>query len=154
MVALSAQAALCENIDAGKPSTIVSAIQEIGYKAKLSKDKEGRPTIDTAMNGSNISIEFENCTKNLCRTIYAYDIWTIKEDQYSSMRSVVDDWNEKVYFSKANALEKYISISYSIDLSQGGMSYELFKSNYERWSLEHSLFIDKFQHKIDKMSAK
>jgi hypothetical protein len=154
MVALSAQPALCENIDAGKPSTIVSAIQEIGYKAKLSKDKDGIPTIDTSMNGSKISIDFENCTKNVCRTINAFDIWTIEADQYSSMRSVVDDWNDRVFFSKANASEEYISISYSIDLSQGGMSFELFKSNYDRWSLEHSLFIDKFQREIAKMSSK
>ncbi|UVO53160.1 YbjN domain-containing protein [Sphingomonas sp. SUN039] len=124
-------AAQAEAISATSPQSIVSAMQNAGYKATLTKDNSGDPMINSSSGGSNFSVFFFGCTKNTdCRTVQFYAGYSDRKPSLSQM----NDWNSKKRFSRA-----YISdsgnarIEMDLDLDDGGMSTKLFEDNLEFW---------------------
>jgi hypothetical protein len=58
---------------ASDPTTIISALQKAGYKAKLTKDAVGDPEIDSAASGYSYSIYFYDCVDHKqCAAIQFY----------------------------------------------------------------------------------
>lgn len=49
-------------LSAADPATIARYLQQLGYRANLTRDREGDPMIETGMAGRNVSILFYNCT--------------------------------------------------------------------------------------------
>jgi len=128
-----ANSALCQNIEASNPKSILSAIQELGFQAKLLKDSFDDPMIESASEGSKFNIYFDGCSSHVCNMIYFNDSYKTVKSDYPVLRPVVDNWNSKSVFSKATVNDDLLSLSYYIDLSQGGLSKELFNSNFNRW---------------------
>jgi Putative bacterial sensory transduction regulator len=113
------------------PNSIVTALQEGGYKAILTKDSTGDPKIESASSGSRFFINFYGCTKNVdCKTVTFYAGWT---GTNVSMNQA-NEWNKVKRFSRA-----YIdkdgdpALEFDVDLDDGGMSQALFIDNVEFW---------------------
>ena len=135
-----AGSAYCQKVEASKPATVLSAIQELGFQATLTKDSSGDPLVESSSDGSKFNIFFDDCSNHVCNIIYFGKNYTMEKNDYSLLRPVSDDWNSKSYFTKSTIDDESISISYYIDLSQGGIEKELFESNFNRWIKERLFF--------------
>ncbi len=135
---LFAGTANAQMVRAQDPSSVASALRNMGYKAEMTKDDSGDPLIKSSSGGSTFAIFFFGCTKNVdCRTIQFFAGYTDKKPTLS----VINDWNANKRFGRA-----YISSSGSarvemdVDLDDGGVSPKLFEDNVEFWVLLMSQF--------------
>lgn len=58
--------------DAGKTITgpeMVRILQDAGYRAKLDKDEDGDPRIETKMSGMNVYVSFYDCKQDRCGSL-------------------------------------------------------------------------------------
>jgi hypothetical protein len=124
-------AAHAEAITATSPQSIVTAMQNAGYKAALEKDSTGDPLIKSSSGGSNFSVFFFGCTKNVdCRTIQFFAGYSDRKPTLSQM----NDWNAKKRFARAYIADNgNARIEMDVDLDDGGMSTKLFEDNLEFW---------------------
>ncbi len=85
-------------IKASEPKTVVAALQDLGYRAELTRDKEGDPMISSAAAGFKFSIFFYNCDDNTdCRTLRLHCGFHI--DGGIKLEQA-NDWNKGHLFSK------------------------------------------------------
>ncbi len=49
---------------ASNPTSVVTALQDAGFRAKLAKNNYGEPLISSAANGYNFAVAFYGCEKN------------------------------------------------------------------------------------------
>ncbi len=60
-------------LSAADPETMARYLQQLGYRANLTRDREGDPMIETGMAGRNVLIFFYNCTNGRgCEDIQLY----------------------------------------------------------------------------------
>lgn len=120
-----------QNVSATSPQGVVAALQNAGYKATLSKDSTGDPLISSSSGGSNFSVFFFGCTKNVdCRTIQFFAGYSDRKPTLSQM----NDWNSKKRFARAYIADSgNARIEMDVDLDDGGMSAKLFEDNLEFW---------------------
>ncbi|MEM7693995.1 MAG: YbjN domain-containing protein [Pseudomonadota bacterium] len=57
--------AAAQSVDAAFPTSLVDALQEMGYRAKLETDSAGDPKIRSTADGSNYIIYFYGCQDNI-----------------------------------------------------------------------------------------
>ncbi len=124
-------AAQADAINATSPQSIVTAMQNAGYKATLGKDSTGDPLISSSSGGSNFSVFFFGCTRNSdCRTIQFFAGYTDRKPSLSQM----NDWNSKKRFARGYISDKGAArVEMDVDLDDGGMSTKLFEDNLEFW---------------------
>ncbi len=130
---LFAGTANAQMVRAQDPSSVARTLQDMGYKAEMTKDDSGDPLIKSSSGGSNFAIFFFGCTKNVdCRTVQFFAGYT---DRKPSLERI-NEWNMNKRFGRA-----YISSSGSarvemdVDLDDGGISPKLFEDNVEFWVL-------------------
>lgn len=118
-------------VRAAEPQSVVTALQNAGYKAVLSKDSDGDPKIESAAAGSKFIINFYGCAENkACRTLTFYAGWSDIDVSVDK----INDWNKAKRFSRAYIDEdKDPVIEFDLDLDDGGMSEALFIDNVEFW---------------------
>jgi Putative bacterial sensory transduction regulator len=123
--------AQAQMVRAESPQSVVSALQGMGYQAKLTTDGTGDPKIESAANGSKFVIFFYGCTKNAnCTTLQFYAGWSgggMSIDQ-------ANKWNVDKRFSRA-LVDKDGDpvIKQDLDTDDGGLSLKLFEDNVEFW---------------------
>lgn len=67
-------------VSASNPQSVITALQNAGYKAVLEKDRDGDPTIKTSMSGLRVQILFYGCTEHAnCRTLQFNSGFDLKE---------------------------------------------------------------------------
>ncbi|MGH6786224.1 MAG: YbjN domain-containing protein [Novosphingobium sp.] len=128
--AIPAQAQM---VRAQDPDSLVQALQQAGYAAKLGTDAVGDPQITSGVSGTTFQIYFYNCTdhKN-CATVQfhsAYDLQNpVGLDQ-------LNEWNRMKRFGRG-FLDKESDpvLEMDVDLDDGGMSRPLFIDNIEFWT--------------------
>jgi Putative bacterial sensory transduction regulator len=130
--------AQAQMVTAKNPQSIVSALQNAGYKAELTKDGTGDPMIKSSSGGSSFAIFFFGCTKNVdCATIQLFAGYSDKKVTLSQM----NDWNSKKRFGRAYLADSGAArIEMDIDLDDGGLSAKLFEDNVEFWVVTMSAF--------------
>ncbi len=143
LIAAAAMVALTGTAHAGQvrgqdPGSVVSALQNGGYKAVLSKDSTGDPKIESASSGAKFIVNFYGCKNNInCTTVTLYAAWSKKDVSMNQM----NEWNKSKRFSRA-----YIdkdgdpAMEFDVDLDDGGMSEELFIDNIEFWEMSIANF--------------
>ncbi len=133
-----AGAAKAQMVSGQNPQSVVSALQNAGYKAELAKDATGDPMIRSSSGGTNFAIFFFGCTKNVqCATIHFFAGYTDKKPTLSLM----NDWNSKKRFGRAYIADSGAArIEMDVDLDDGGMSAKLFEDNIEFWVVTMSAF--------------
>ena len=138
--ALPAEAQMVRGQD---PGSLVSALQNAGYAAKLGTDKLGDPMISSGVSGTAFEIMFYNCTANKeCATVTFYS----QPYKLASPPGLdrINEWNRSKRFGRAY-LDKVNRpvLEMDVDLDDGGMSSALFIDNIEFWS---SVLIDFERH--------
>lgn len=124
-----------------EPKTLVSALQDAGYKAELTSDSSGDPMIKSSTGGSNFTIFFYGCTDNKdCRTVQFYSGYNDPDN--ASLREM-NDWNRDNRFGRAyTADDGSARVEMDVDMDDGGISKLLFIDNLEFWEIIMSKFED------------
>ena len=127
---LPAQAQMVRGQD---PGTLVRALQQEGYSAKLGVDKVGDPMITSSVSGTTFQIYFYNCTDHkACATITFHSGYDLKT---GIGLEKVNEWNRGKRFGRAY-LDKEDDpiLEMDVDLDDGGMSQALFIDNLQFWT--------------------
>ena len=128
--ALPAQAQM---VRAQDPDSLVEALQDGGYAARLGTDKVGDPMITSGVGGTSFQIFFYNCTDNTeCATVQFHSGYDMR-DPVSLER--INEWNSKERFGRAYLDDEGDPIlEMDVDLDDGGVSELLFIDNVEFWA--------------------
>ncbi len=144
VITVAAVFAMCgpakaQMVRAQDPSSIVRSLQGAGYKAELTKDKDGDPLIKSSSSGRNFVIFFYGCKKHIdCRTIQFVAGY---EDAKAPTLSAINDWNANKLFARSYVSSSGRSrLAMDLDLDDGGLGTKLFEDNLEFWVLQMAEF--------------
>lgn len=128
-----ASPASAQMVRAQNPQSVVEALQNAGYAAKLGTDNVGDPMITSGVAGTTFQVFFYNCTDHKdCATVQfhsAYDLSTPVD------LPRINEWNRTKRFGRA-FLDKENDpvLEMDVDLDDGGLSRLLFIDNIEFWA--------------------
>jgi hypothetical protein len=129
--AATAPAAI-QNVRPQDPGSVVRALQDGGYAAKLGVDKVGDPMITSGVGGTTFQIFFYNCTDHkACATIQFQSAYHVTP---AVNLDAVNQWNRDKRFARA-----YLDhdndpvLAMDVDLDDGGVTPLLFVDNIEFW---------------------
>lgn len=132
----SASAAGCPagTICAADPQSVVSAIQDAGYRAKLGKmESNGNPFIASSAGGYDFDVQFNNCTDNKdCESLMF--IISFNNDDGANTIDLANKWNEGHRFSTMSLNDaKWLNVSYDVT-TVGGLSKDNMGSVLDWWA--------------------
>jgi hypothetical protein len=115
------------------PSTLVDALQNAGYAAKLGTDKVGDPMITSGISGTTFQIFFYNCTDHRqCATVTFHSGYDLADPV---SLTTINEWNRGKRFGRAYLDKEGDPIlEMDVDLDDGGLSPALFTDNVEFWA--------------------
>ncbi|MFC3174338.1 YbjN domain-containing protein [Novosphingobium bradum] len=127
MIGTSARA---DEVRSDDPASLVRVMQNMGYRAELTKDNSGDPMIRSTASGSDFAILFYGCKSNRnCTTVQFFAGF---KDPDNGSLSAINKWNNDNRFGRAYQAESGSArIEYDLDLDMGGMSAALFQDNLE-----------------------
>ena len=120
-------------VRAQDPGSLVSALQQGGYAAKLGIDKVGDPMITSGVSGTNFQIFFYNCTDHkACATVQFHSGYDLANPVSLAQ---INEWNSRQRFGRAYLdKENDPILEMDVDLDDGGVSSLLFIDNIEFWA--------------------
>lgn len=120
-------------VQAQDPGTVVRALQQGGYAARLGTDKVGDPMITSGVSGTTFQIFFYNCTDHkACATVQFHSGY--KAPAPVSLERI-NEWNRSQRFGRAYLdKENDPILEMDVDLDDGGVSHLLFIDNVEFWA--------------------
>ena len=130
---LAAAPAQAQLVKAQDPDTLVRALQNGGYQAKLGVDKVGDPMITSGYSGTTFQIFFYNCTNHKeCATVQFHSGYHLEKPVTLDMMNA---WNQSQRFGRG-FLDKVNDpiLEMDVDLDDGGLSPALFIDNIEFWT--------------------
>ena len=130
--ALPAQAQM---VRAQEPDSIVSALQDGGYSAKLGTDAVGDPLITSSVGGTTFQIFFYNCVEHkACATVQFHSGYDLENPVALDL---INTWNRTQRFARAYLdKENDPILEMDVDLDDGGLSRLLFIDNIEFWTTQ------------------
>ncbi len=133
--------AWAEQVQAQDPKSVVTAMQDAGYRALLETDDVGDPMIRSSDGGVDFRIFFYNCTDHTdCRTIQFYVGYS---EPTNATLETMNAWNRDNRFGRAYLGDDGIArLEMDVDLDDGGLSQALFEDNLEFWATLMSRFAD------------
>jgi Putative bacterial sensory transduction regulator len=118
---------------ASKPETIVAALQDAGYKAKLSKSETtGNPTIASSTSGYDFDVFFYGCKDNAqCDSVQF--LVSFEKDK-TNTAELANKWNSEKRFSQAyiNKDGEFV-MGYDVT-TLGGLSKNNFADVIDWWT--------------------
>jgi len=133
LLAGTAVPAGAQMVRAQDPQSLVTALQEAGYAAKLGADKGGDPMITSGSSGTTFQIFFYNCTAHkACATVQFHAGYDLEK---GLAMDKINAWNSSQRFGRAY-LDKDNDpiVEMDLDLDDGGLSRALFSDNIEFWT--------------------
>lgn len=135
------QAIAATSVTATYPESVVTAIQDMGYKAELTIDSYGDPLIRSASEGVNFNLNFYGCDLdgNNCSDIQfsvAFDVTGGMD--YVSMIT----WNREKTMGKAFLDEENDPVLQHYMVAVDGMSRATFDETFDFWIMTLSDFTD------------
>lgn len=136
--------AAAANVTSFAPQTLVSALQDAGYKAKLTKDDAGDPRIETAVDGNDITVALLDCVNNAgCHTVEFMGVWncgdTVDGCRKAAAEATAEESPSKVLWSE----ERKTAVVFMYMLfDKAGVSPELFITNLEQFSFYNRRFVE------------
>lgn len=124
-------AALAADVSASKPETLVSAMQDAGYRATLTTDQVGDPKIESAAAGVNFGVLFYGCTDGADCTDVCLSAGFDLEN--GSDLQTMNDWNSSELVGQAfldSEMDPFID---QCLISLDGMPEDRFIRILERW---------------------
>lgn len=133
LAAFWAAPSAAQMVRAQDPQTLVKALQDAGYGAKLGTDKVGDPMITSGVNGTTFQIFFYNCTAHkACATVQFHSGYDLPKPVTLER---VNEWNRGQRFGRGYLdKENDPILEMDVDLDDGGLSPALFIDNIEFWS--------------------
>ncbi len=125
---------------ASDPKSIVAALQDEGFKAKLETGSDGDPKISTAANGYNYTVHFYGCEKGAqCDSIQLYSGFKSEDDNTPAYANA---WNVKKRFITMSAEDdKSLNLRYDVS-TVGGLNKRNFADVIDWWSVMLGDFAD------------
>ncbi|HLZ76658.1 YbjN domain-containing protein [Phenylobacterium sp.] len=123
---------------AAHADSVVAALKENGYQAKLEKGDDGSPQIITASGGNKMVMTFSSCTKgDNCEYIELIASWSGTSD--ADARSAVTKWNGEEHFAAAIYLpkDKYVVLYHYIITGSAGISDSSLIASIEYFDREY-----------------
>jgi Putative bacterial sensory transduction regulator len=133
LVAGTAVPAGAQMVRAQDPQSLVAAMQEAGYAAKLGTDKVGDPMITSGSSGTSFQVFFYNCTAHkACATVQFHAGYDLTKPLPLDR---INEWNGSQRFGRAYLDKEGDPIlEMDLDLDDGGLSRPLFSDNLEFWT--------------------
>jgi Putative bacterial sensory transduction regulator len=142
----------CEKglICASDPMTLVTAMQEEGYRAKLDKDSGGDPMIESEASGYDFQVYFYDCKDAKdCKAIQFNSGFITADDQTPAY---ANNWNKDKRFIKAFVNEKKeLTLQYDMT-TVGGLNKRNFADALDWWASmlgEFAKFVEQQKEKKD-----
>jgi len=128
--AFVAAPAMADEVRSDDPASLARVLQDMGYRAEMTKDDSGDPMIKSTASGSDFAVLFYGCKSNRnCTTVQFFAGF---KDPDNGSLSALNKWNNDNRFGRAyQASSGSARIEYDLDLDMGGMSAALFKDNVE-----------------------
>ena len=137
---LTGTAAAAQSVSAAFPETLVTALQDLGYRAVLETDSVGDPQVSSSINGLNYIILFYGCTDNAgCRDLQFRASF---ETEGSVTRDQLHDWNRDYLVGKAYISEANNTVIEHAIMGVDGMSRTTFERVLDRWESALTSFTD------------
>lgn len=132
--------ATAQVVTASDPRSVMSALQDLGYRAELTTDSDGDPKIRSAIDGTNYSIYFYGCRDNTdCRWIQFSTGWDLSK---GTTLQAMNEWNRTKLFGEAtldSENDPHLSYFFTLD---GGMSRPIFDDTVDWWGVAIREFKD------------
>lgn len=120
-------------ICASKPDTVVQALQDAGYKAKLDKDSGGDPMVSSSASGYDFDILFYGCKSNVQCDSLQFRISFLKDG--ANTPTLANKWNSDKRFSQASISDKgNFVVGYDVTTA-GGLTKANFADVIDWWSV-------------------
>jgi Putative bacterial sensory transduction regulator len=120
-------------ICASNPATVVAALQETGYKAKLDKDSEGDPKISSSASGYDFDIYFYGCKNN--RQCDSLQLRVSFEKDAANTFELANKWNAGKRFSQSYISDKGSFVTDYDVTTAGGLTKANFADIIDWWSV-------------------
>jgi hypothetical protein len=132
-LAAAAPPAQAQMVRGQDPQSLVRALQDGGYAARLGTDKVGDPMITSGVSGTSFQIYFYNCTNHQqCATVTFHSGYDLNS---SPSLERMNEWNRGKRFARAYLdKENDPILEMDVDLDDGGLSAALFIDNLEFWA--------------------
>jgi hypothetical protein len=118
-------------ICASKPETVVSGLQEAGFRAKLEKDKLGDPMISSEASGYEFEIYFYGCEKSVKCSSLQFQTTFIPEPDNTA--EYANAWNANKRFIQASVENQKLQLAYDLS-TVGGLNQQNFNDVAEWWA--------------------
>jgi Putative bacterial sensory transduction regulator len=120
-------------ICASNPTTVVAALQDAGYKAKLDKDSEGDPKVSSSAAGYDFDIYFYGCKANkLCDSLQFRISF---EKDGANTPELANKWNSGKRFSQAFISDRGAFVADYDVTTAGGLTKPNFADVIDWWSV-------------------
>lgn len=117
------------------PATVVAALQDAGYKAKLSKNDDGDPLIESASQGNVVQIALLNCKDHRrCDQLEFITLWSCAPDDLKRCQVLNNKWNGTENFSSTIIIRDNIVLYKHLLFDETGISSGLFIKNLEMFA--------------------
>lgn len=123
------------SVCAEDPQTVVRAMQDAGYRAKLGKmESNGNPFIESSAGGYDFEVQFDNCTDNKdCQSLMF--VVSFNNDDGGNTMELANKWNNGHRFSTMGFDDRnWLNVSYDVT-TVGGLSKANMASVLNWWSL-------------------
>lgn len=118
-------------ICASKPETVVSGLQDAGFRAKLEKDKTGDPMISSEASGYEFEIYFYGCEKGQnCAELQFQTTFMAEADNTPDYANA---WNTSKRFIQASVDQQKLQLAYDIS-TVGGVNKANFTDTTQWWA--------------------
>lgn len=130
-----AMPAQAQMVTAQDPNSVVSALQDGGYLAKLGTDAVGDPMVTSSVGGTSFQIFFYNCVEHkACATVQFHSGYDLESPVGLEL---INNWNRTQRFARGYLdRENDPILEMDLDLDDGGMSRLLFIDNIEFWATQ------------------
>jgi putative sensory transduction regulator len=141
----SAQLSPTDYVSGFEPMSIIRHLEQEGYRAKLAKDDEGDPIIESATGGSDFTITFDDCNeRRLCESL-TFSIAYRFEGTNDASLETINRWNANERFGQAYLDQKgNTALDMSVLMFEGMLPRKAFQVNFDKWEST----LGEFEHHI------
>jgi hypothetical protein len=139
MIGALAAPATANEIFASEPKSVVTALQNLGYRAAISTDSAGNPLIESGIAGINYNVFFYGCdgTTN-CQWIEFSTSFTLNTP---STLASMNDWNTNNLFGTGFIGSDGATFLTYVVTTTGGLTRENFDDIVRRWDVSVTDFM-------------